>query len=380
MRIGIVAGELSGDQLGATLVEALKKKYPNAEIEGIGGPKMEAQGFKSLYPMDALSLIGFLEILSKGLSILNIRRKIIKYFKHNKPDIFIGIDAPDFNLIVEKKLRASGIKTIHYVSPKIWVWREYRIKKIRKATDKILAILPFEVEYYKNRHNFEAIYVGHPLAKNISLEIDRSKYKKRLGLENVKLPILSVLPGSRTTEVTRLLPLFLDAIEKLQESGYKFKAIMPLAKPSLKTIFDQYNSQIRSLGIEVLETNSHDVLKASDLSLLASGTATLEAMLCKLPMVVGYKLSKLSAFIGRILIRGHSYWAFPNILHKSEIIKELIQEDCTVDNLFYELKRLFDDKQRNNYIVQEFKKIHEHMVVDTEEKIIEVLDSIIEKS
>ncbi|MBK2093251.1 lipid-A-disaccharide synthase [Francisella philomiragia] len=380
MRIGIVAGELSGDQLGATLVEALKKKYPNAEIEGIGGPKMEAQGFKSLYPMDALSLIGFLEILSKGLSILNIRRKIIKYFKHNKPDIFIGIDAPDFNLTVEKKLRASGIKTIHYVSPKIWVWREYRIKKIRKATDKILAILPFEVEYYKNRHNFEAIYVGHPLAKNISLEIDRSKYKKRLGLEKVELPILSVLPGSRTTEVTRLLPLFLDAIEKLQESGYKFKAIMPLAKPSLKPIFDQYNSQIRSLGIEVLETNSHDVLKASDLSLLASGTATLEAMLCKLPMVVGYKLSKLSAFIGRILIRGHSYWAFPNILYKSEIIKELIQEDCTVDNLFYELKRLFDDKQRNNYIVQEFKKIHEHMVVDTEEKIIEVLDSIIEKS
>lgn len=310
MRIGIVAGELSGDQLGATLVEALKKKYPNAEIEGIGGPKMEAHGFKSLYPMDALSLIGFLEILSKGFSILNIRRKIIKYFKHNKPDIFIGIDAPDFNLTVEKKLRASGIKTIHYVSPKIWVWREYRIKKIRKATDKILAILPFEVEYYKNRHNFEAIYVGHPLAKNISLEIDRSKYKKRLGLENVELPILSVLPGSRTTEVTRLLPLFLDAIEKLQESGYKFKAIMPLAKPSLKPIFDQYNSQIRSLGIEVLETNSHDVLKASDLSLLASGTATLEAMLCKLPMVVGYKLSKLSAFIGRILIRGHSYWLF----------------------------------------------------------------------
>ncbi len=380
MRIGIVAGELSGDQLGATLVEALKKKYPNAEIEGIGGPKMEAQGFKSLYPMDALSLIGFLEILSKGLSILNIRRKIINYFKHNKPDIFIGIDAPDFNLTVEKKLRASGIKTIHYVSPKIWVWREYRIKKIRKATDKILAILPFEVEYYKNRHNFEAIYVGHPLAKNISLEIDGSKYKKRLGLENVGLPILSVLPGSRTTEVTRLLPLFLDAIEKLQESGYKFKAIMPLAKQSLKPIFDQYNSQIRGLGVEVLETNSHDVLKASDLSLLASGTATLEAMLCKLPMVVGYKLSKLSAFIGRILIRGHSYWAFPNILHKSEIIKELIQEDCTVDNLFYELKRLFDDKQRNNYIVQEFKKIHEHMVVDTEEKIIEVLDLIIEKS
>ncbi|AEI35724.1 MULTISPECIES: lipid-A-disaccharide synthase [Francisella] len=380
MRIGIVAGELSGDQLGATLVEALRKKYPDAIIEGIGGPKMESQGFKSLYPMDALSLIGFFEIISKGLNILGIRKKIINHFKHNKPDIFIGIDAPDFNLTVERKLRSAGIKTIHYVSPKIWVWREYRIKKIRKATDKILAILPFEVEYYKNRHDFEAIYVGHPLAKNIPIKIDRAKYREHLGLENVGLPILSVLPGSRTTEVTRLLPLFLEALQKLQESGYKFKAIMPLAKPSLRSIFAEYDTQIRDLEIEVFETNSHEVLKASDLSLLASGTATLEAMLCKLPMVVGYKLSKLSAFIGRILIRGHSYWAFPNILHKSEIIKELIQEDCTADNLFYELKRLFDDKQRNDYIVQEFEKIHEDMIVDTEEKIIEVLDTMIEKS
>ncbi|ABK90344.1 lipid-A-disaccharide synthase [Francisella tularensis subsp. novicida] len=380
MRIGIVAGELSGDQLGGTLVEALKQKYPNAIIEGIGGPKMAAAGFKSLYPMDALSLIGFLEIISKGLRILSIRRKIINYFKQNKPDIFIGIDAPDFNLTVEKELRSVGIKTIHYVSPKIWVWREYRIKKIRKATDKILAILPFETEYYKNRHKFEAIYVGHPLAKNIPIHIDRTKYRDKLGLKGNSLPILSVLPGSRTTEVSRLLPLFLLALQKLVDAGYKFKAIMPLAKPSLKPLFAKYKEQIDSLGIEVFETNSHDVLKASDLSLLASGTATLEAMLCKLPMVVGYKLSWLSALIGRMLIGNHSYWAFPNILHKSEIIKELIQEDCTVDNLFSELKRLFDDKQRNDYIVEEFEKIHKEMVIDTESKIIQVLNTMIEKS
>ncbi|AIT09958.1 lipid-A-disaccharide synthase [Candidatus Francisella endociliophora] len=380
MRIGIVAGELSGDQLGGTLVKALKQKYPQAVIEGIGGPKMEAEGFKSLYPMDALSLIGFLEIISKGLSILKIRKNIVNHFKQNKPDIFIGIDAPDFNLTVEKKLRASGIKTIHYVSPKIWVWREYRIKKIRKATEKILAILPFEVEYYKKRHNFEAIYVGHPLAKSLPIEINRDKYKKILGLEHVSEPILSVLPGSRTTEVSRLLPLYLDALEKMVESGYKFQAIMPLAKPSLQPLFDKYENQIKKLGIIVFKTNSHDVLKASDFSLLASGTATLEAMLCKLPMVVGYKLSKLSAFIGRLLIGSHSYWAFPNILHKSEIIKELIQEDCTVNNLFIELKKLFDDKQRNDYIVQEFNKIHNQMIVNTDEKIIEVIDATIEKS
>ncbi|WP_150466629.1 lipid-A-disaccharide synthase [Francisella sp. SYW-9] len=381
MRIGIVAGELSGDQLGGTLVKALRQKYPDAIIEGIGGPKMQAQGFKSLYPMDSLSLIGFFEIISKGLSILAIRKKIINHFKQNRPDIFIGIDAPDFNLTVEKDLRAAGIKTIHYVSPKIWVWREYRIKKIRKATDKILAILPFEVDYYKKRHNFEAIYVGHPLAKDIPVKIDRSSYRENLGLSDISLPILSVLPGSRSTEVTRLLPLFLNALDKLVKAGYSFQAIMPLAKPSLEPLFDKYKEQIDNLGIQVYKTNSHDVLKASDFSLLASGTATLEAMLCKLPMVVGYKLSTISAFLGRLLVGSHSYWAFPNILHKSEIIKELIQEDCTADNLFIELRKLFDDKQRNDYIVQEFEKIHESMIVDTDDKIIEVLDTmLLEKS
>ncbi|ASG68578.1 lipid-A-disaccharide synthase [Francisella halioticida] len=381
MRIGIVAGELSGDQLGGTLVKALKQKYPDVIIEGIGGPKMQAAGFKSLYPMDALSLIGLLEIISKGLSILGIRKKIINYFKQNRPDIFIGIDAPDFNLTVEKDLRAVGIKTIHYVSPKIWVWREYRIKKIRKATDKILAILPFEVDYYRKRHNFEAIYVGHPLAKDIPINMNRSSYREKLGLNDISLPILSVLPGSRSTEVARLLPLFLDALDKLVKAGYKFQVIMPLAKLSLQPLFDKYQEQIDNLGIKVYKTNSHDVLKASDLSLLASGTATLEAMLCKLPMVVGYKLSNISAFLGKLLVGSHSYWAFPNILHKDEIIKELIQEDCTIDNLFIELKRLFDDKQRNDYIVQEFEKIHKNMIIDTDDKIIEVLDTmLLEKS
>ncbi|QIV94091.1 lipid-A-disaccharide synthase [Allofrancisella frigidaquae] len=377
MRIGIVAGELSGDQLGGTLVAKLKEKYPDAVIEGIGGPKMEASGFKSLYPMDALSLIGFLEIISKGWQILNIRRKVINHFKQTKPDIFIGIDAPDFNLTVERKLRAAGIKTIHYVSPKIWVWREYRIKKIRKATDKILAILPFEVDYYKKRHNFEAIFVGHPLAKNISINIDRANYRKELGLGDISLPILSVLPGSRSNEVSRLLPLFLEALQKLVDSGYRFQAVMPLAKPSLQSIFDQYDEQIQKLNIKVFNAKSHDILKASDYSLLASGTATLEAMLCKLPMVVGYKVSALSAFLGRLLIGNHSFWAFPNILHKSEIIKELIQEDCTVDNLYQELRRLFDDKQRNDYITREFTSIHENMIVDTDQKIVGILDSII---
>ncbi|MFT5950738.1 MAG: lipid-A-disaccharide synthase [Francisella sp.] len=379
MRIGIVTGELSGDQLGGSLVAMLRQKYPDAIIEGIGGPRMQEVGFNSLYSMDALSLIGFLEIISKGFKILSIQRKIINHFKENKPDIFIGIDAPDFNLTVEKKLRQAGIKTIHYVSPKIWVWREYRIKKIRKATDKVLALLPFEVEYYRKRHNFEAIYVGHPLAKAIPIEIDKVKYRKELGL-GTDLPILSILPGSRTSEVSRLLPLFLDATQKLVDNGYKFQAIIPLAKPSLKSLLGKHQKQIDDLGIIIYDGKSHEVQKAADYCLLSSGTATLEAMLYKLPMVGGYKLSWLSAFLGRLFIGKHSYWAFPNILHKNEIIKEVIQEDCTVDNLYLGVKRLFDDPQRNKEIISEFTKIHKSMVVDTDEKIIEVLQSMIKKS
>ena len=378
MRIGIVTGELSGDQLGGSLVAILKQKYPDAIIEGIGGPKMKAAGFNSLYSMDELSLIGFIEILSKGFKILSIQRKIIKHFKENKPDIFIGIDAPDFNLTVEKKLKEAGIKTIHYVSPKIWVWREYRIKKIRKATDKVLALLPFEVEYYRKRHNFEAIYVGHPLAKAIPVEPNKAKYRKELGLKT-DLPILSVLPGSRTSEVSKLLPLFLDTIEKLVESGYKFQAIIPLAKPSLKPLLEKYQNKIDGLGIIVYEGQSHLIQKAADYCLLSSGTATLEAMLYKLPMVVAYKVKWLSAFLGRLFIGNHSYWAFPNILHKSEIIKEYIQEDCTVQALYQEVKRLFDDQQRNEEIIAEFTKIHKSMIVDTDEKIVEVLQAMLEK-
>ena len=379
MRIGIVAGELSGDQLGGSLVAMLRQKYPDAIIEGIGGPKMEEASFNSLYSMEVLSLIGFLEIISKGFKILSIQRKIISHFKKNKPDIFIGIDAPDFNLTVEEKLRQSGVKTIHYVSPKIWVWREYRIKKIRKATDKVLALLPFEVEYYRKKHNFEAIYVGHPLAKAIPIEVDKTKYQQELGLET-DLPILSILPGSRTSEVSRLLPLFLAATQKLADNGYKFQAIIPLAKASLEPLFEQYQEQIDNLGIIVYKGQSHQVQKAADYCLLSSGTATLEAMLCKLPMVVGYKLSWLSAFLGRFFVGNHSYWALPNIIYKKEIVKELIQGDCTVENLYKETKRLFDDQLRNKVIVAEFTKIHKDMVVDTDKKIVEVLQTMIEKA
>ena len=371
MRIGIVAGELSGDQLGASLVKKLKETYPDAIIEGIGGPKMIANGFNSLYPMDALSLIGLFEILASGIKILKIRRDVISHFKKNKPDIFIGIDAPDFNLTVEKKLKSAGIETVHYVSPKIWVWREYRIRKIRKATDSILAILPFEEKYYRERHNFKATFVGHPLAKAIPLEIDRAKYRKELGLDNVNVPILSILPGSRKTEVSRLLPTFLDALEKLVADGYKFQGVMPIAKDSLLPLFEQYKDRLDALPIQLIDGKSHEILKASDYCLLSSGTATLEAMLCKLPMVVTYKLSKISAFVARLFIKGHSYFAFPNIFYGDEIVSELIQENFTSENIVKEVKRLFDEQNRNKKIIKEFDKLHEGMIVDTDQRILE---------
>lgn len=381
MRIGIIAGELSGDQLGFSLVKKLKELYPNSIIEGIGGPKMIENGFNSLYPMDILSVIGLFEILSKALQIFKLRRNIINHFKVNKPDIFIGIDAPDFNLGIEKVLRKLGIKTIHYVSPKIWAWREYRIKKVKQATDTLLAIFPFEEEYYKNNHNFKSTFVGHPLAKAIPIVFNnRDKYRKIFGFNSSDtIPILSILPGSRYNEVKKLLPLLLSAIKKLKDDGYIFHKIMPLAKSSLSTIFDKYKKQIDSLDIKVYEGRSHEILKASNFCLLASGTATLEAMLFKLPMVVVYKVSKILAFIARLLVNNHSYFAFPNIFYKDEIVKELIQENCTVENIYLELKRLFQDKERNAFIIKNFKVIHQGMIIDTNEKILLELKPFLEK-
>ena len=367
MRIAIVAGELSGDQLGESLVLELKKTYPNAIIEGIGGPKMIANGFKSLFSMEALSVMGVFEVLSNLKQILSIRKNLIKYLLKNKPDIYIGIDAPDFNLPIERKLRKHNIKTLHYVSPSVWAWREYRLKKIKEATNSILSILPFEEEYYK-KHNHRAIFVGHPLAKQIPVNIDKKIYKNKLGFSE-QTPLLAVLPGSRKAEVSRLLPVFLDSIKKLKDEGFDFQVAIPIAKNSLNTFFDQNKDKIEKLNIKLFKGQSHDVLKGADFCLLASGTATLETMLCKLPMVVAYKVSKVSEFFARRLLKITSF-SLPNILYGKELVPEYIQQDCTSENLACKLREYFTNTEEVSNLLEKYNQIHNQLIVDTNKIII----------
>jgi len=376
MKIAIVAGELSGDQLGEGIVKILKAKYPNAIIEGIGGQKMIAQGLKSLYPMETLSVMGIMEILPNLIHILKIRNNIIKYFIKNKPDVFIGIDAPDFNLFVEEKLSKKGIKTIHYVSPSVWAWREGRVKKIKRATNTILCILPFEKNFYK-KHNHKAIFVGHPLAKKIPLTIDRYTYRDIIDINlNKNQKLIAVLPGSRKGELKYLLPVFLDSLAKLQKEGLDFKAVIPVAKPSLNKFFQQYQEQIDNLNIKLVDKNAHNVLKAADFGIITSGTATLEAMLCKLPMVMAYKGCWITALIVNCMLKIKSY-SLPNILADKQIIPELLQMRCNAENISQEILKIINNKEKNQNLIQEFDKFHRELIVNTDEIILQEIENLV---
>ncbi len=366
-RIVLVAGELSGDQLGGSLVAALKKQYPTAIIEGIGGPQMQAAGLNSLFPMETLSVMGISEVLGNLWSILSIRRQLLKHLHHYLPDVYIGIDAPDFNLPVEQKVKALGVKTLHYVSPSVWAWREGRMKKIKKATDSVLAILPFEEAFYQ-KHQHRAVFVGHPLAKSIAYHPNQSQARQQLNIP-INEAYLAILPGSRQQEVKRLLPILIQAVAKLKQQGYQFKGLLPVAKPSLQKILTAYQTQLDQLGIYCFNASAATILEASDWTITASGTATLQAMLYKQPMVVAYRVSWLSKQVGRFLIKT-PFFALPNILANRQVVKELIQDDCTADQCYIELKKLMDDANYCEQIRQTFLSMHQQMDQDTNSLIV----------
>ncbi|MCF6808170.1 lipid-A-disaccharide synthase [Thiotrichales bacterium 19S9-12] len=364
MRIAIVAGELSGDQLGKGLVSHLKKKYPDAVIEGIGGPGMISQGLHSLYPIEYLSVMGFVEVFKQLGKILKARFGLLNHFKRNPPDIYIGIDAPDFNLPIEKKLRKKGIKTVHYVSPSVWAWREGRVKSIKKATDSILAILPFEVDFYK-KYNHRVIFVGHPLANNISLEVKSTQaVRRRLEINQEKLTI-AILPGSRSQEVAFLLPVFMETARRLKNQYPACQFIIPLAKPSLNIYFNDYRHEFEVLDLHLIEGKSHQVLEASDFVLLASGTAALEAMLYKKPMVMAYKLSPITFFFARFLVKIRMF-SLPNILSNKMLIPELIQDEASAPNLAKEMISIIEDKDLQTNLIEEFTQLHQLLKRDSD--------------
>ncbi|OEC37342.1 lipid-A-disaccharide synthase [Pseudomonas cuatrocienegasensis] len=329
IRVALVAGEASGDILGSGLMQALKAQYPDVEFIGVGGPLMEAQGLTSYFPMERLSVMGLVEVLGRLPELLARRKRLLRSLIEAKPDVFIGIDAPDFNLDLELKLRRAGIRTVHYVSPSVWAWRQKRVLKIRDACDLMLTLFPFEAQFY-DAHQVPVRFVGHPLADTIELQADRAAAREALGLPQ-GVPLLALMPGSRGGEVGRLGTLFLDAAERLRARRPGIHFVLPCASPQRRAQIEQLLVG-RDLPLTLLDGQSHKALAACDAVLIASGTATLEALLYKRPMVVAYKVAPLTYRILKRLVKS-PYISLPNLLAARLLVPELIQDAATPDAL-----------------------------------------------
>ncbi|RMO20908.1 Lipid-A-disaccharide synthase [Pseudomonas cichorii] len=340
LRIALVAGEASGDILGSGLMRAIKARHPDVEFIGVGGPLMEAEGMVSSFPMERLSVMGLVEVLGRLRELLARRKLLVQTLIDEKPDVFIGIDAPDFTLNIELQLRRAGIKTVHYVSPSVWAWRQKRVLKIREGCDLMLTLLPFEARFYEEK-GVPVRFVGHPLADTIPLESDRPAARAELGLGDG--PVVALMPGSRGGEVGRLGSLFFDTAGRLlaQRPGLRF--VLPCASPQRRAQVEQL-LQGRDLPVTLLDGRSHVALAACDAVLIASGTATLEALLYKRPMVVAYRLAPLTFWILKRLVKS-PYVSLPNLLAQRLLVPELLQDDATPEALARTLLPLLDDGQ-----------------------------------
>jgi lipid-A-disaccharide synthase len=329
MRVALVAGEASGDILGAGLIQALKAQYPQIEFIGVGGPLMQAQGLNSYFPMERLSVMGLVEVLGRLPELMSRRKRLISSLIDAKPDAFIGIDAPDFNLTVELKLRQAGIKTVHYVSPSVWAWRQKRVLKIRQACDLMLTLFPFEAQFYTD-HQVPVRFVGHPLADTIPQQADRAAAREALNLFQDQ-PVVALMPGSRGGEVARLGNLFLDAAVRLRTLRPGIQFVLPCSSPERRAQLEQMLVG-RDVPLTLLDGRSHEALAACDAVLIASGTATLEALLFKRPMVVAYKVAPLTYRILKRLVTS-AYISLPNLLAERLLVPELIQDAATPEAL-----------------------------------------------
>lgn len=355
MRIGVLAGEASGDILGSRVLAALRRECPDLQVEGIGGPLMEAEGLASLYPMERLSVMGFAEPLKRLPELLRIRGAVFRHFRDNPPDLFLGIDSPDFNLRLERKLRAAGVTTAHLVSPSVWAWRAGRIEGISRSVDRMLCLFPFELPVYRERA-VPASFVGHPLADEIPRQVDRAAAREALGLPR-EGRVLALLPGSRGGEVGLLAPLFLQAAAQLAKRFPDLQLVLPAASAAREQQVRALLADFPDLPLTLVAGRSREVMAAADAVLLASGTATLEAMLLKRPMVVAYRLSPLTWTLVSRLIK--TPWAaLPNILAGRELVPELIQEAATAPALMAALEPLLAGGSRAEEQCRAFDVIH----------------------
>lgn len=376
LRIAIVAGEVSGDILAAGLMREIRERYPHAEFIGIAGPRMQAIGIDTLFEMEELAVMGLVEVLGRLPRLLQVRRELIRQLLANPPDLFVGVDAPDFNLGVELKLKQAGIKTVHYVSPSVWAWRQSRIHKIKAATDLVLAFLPFEKAFY-DQHAAPCRFVGHTMADAIPLVSDRSEACTQLGL-NPAGRYLAVLPGSRQAEVAELAPVFLQACWQLAKQFPDIEFIVPLVNERRRSQFELILASMpERLPIHLFDGHARAVMAASEAILLASGTATLEAMLVKRPMVVGYKVSPLTYWFGQRLVKIRTF-SLPNLLAGRTLVPELIQHDCTPERIVAELTPLLT--QQNQALLAEFTRLHQLIRCDADHQAADAVLAMLEKA
>ncbi|WP_337056344.1 lipid-A-disaccharide synthase [Pseudomonas sp. USHLN015] len=357
LRIALVAGEASGDILGSGLMQALKARHPDAEFIGVGGPLMEAEGLASYFPMERLAVMGLVEVLGRLPELLSRRKRLIATLIDARPDVFIGIDAPDFNLGVELKLRRAGIRTVHYVSPSVWAWRQKRVLKIREGCDLMLTLFPFEAQFYE-AHQVPVRFVGHPLADTIPLEADRAAARTAIGVPD-GAALVALMPGSRGGEVGRLGSLFLDAAERMRSMRPGLHFVLPCASPARRQQLEQMLAG-RNLPLTLLDGRSHQALAACDAVLIASGTATLEALLYKRPMVVAYKVAPMTYRILKRLVQS-PYVSLPNLLAQRLLVPELLQDAATPEALAQTLVPLLDG---GDVQTEGFDRIHRTLRLD----------------
>jgi len=372
MKIGLVAGEASGDVLGAGLIRAIRERIPDARFEGVAGPEMVAAGCEQWEPSDSLAVMGLVEPLAHIPRLLRLRRELARRWRESPPDVFVGIDAPDFNLGLEKKLRKAGIKTTHYVSPSIWAWRPGRVKKVKKAADTVLCILPFEPRLYEE-HGVNAVFVGHPKAHEAPEIVDAEAARAELGFGAGE--IVAVMPGSRRGEVSRIGGIVAAAAKEILAARPGIRFVTPVATPKLRPMIEQ---QLRDAGVEaqftLLDGDAKLAMSAADVVLQASGTAVLEAALLRKPTVATYRVSPVTFWIAKWLVT-LEHFTLPNLLTEQPLVPEFMQHNALPGPIAAEVIALLDDPERRRSISERFDRLRAELALDADQH---AADSVIE--
>jgi len=377
IHIGIVVGEASGDILGAALMVDLRKHFPNAEFSGIGGPRMLAQGFHSYFPQDRLAVMGLIEPLKRLPELLRIRKFLREHFIANPPTVFIGIDSPDFTLSLEGSLKEAGIKTVHYVSPSVWAWRQKRIFKVARSVDLMLTLLPFEAKFYEE-HQVPVEFVGHHLADEIPFDVDKVAARKTLGLPE-EGRIVALLPGSRASEVDRMGDLFMHAAVFCLEQDPSLQFIIPAANSDrYRQLHIQLNKYV-DFPLQLVNGHSYDAMAAADIVLLASGTVTLEALLFKKPMVVAYKMATLTYKIISWLLKT-PYVSLPNLLAQKMLVPELLQDKATPEALGRAIMNFFENPEEAQALTETFTEMHQTLKRNASARAAEAIVKLIQST